>query len=136
MQHLLLGRDQKKEGLWACPGLLRVQEPTLRGPPSVVAAEHVGTQQTALPGEAGKPSQAPAHGRSQHMLCISFIICEEPQMTLFKASSCSKSIWLLPFVIQPLPFALPSFHCRQQLGILFSCTVWEIQVEGKRVIST
>ena len=70
MQHLLLGKDQRKEGLWACPGLLRVQEPTLRGPPSVVAAEHVGTQQTALPKRLG--SQAKLLPTAAHSICSAF----------------------------------------------------------------
>ena len=50
------------------------------GPGDSSARRHRGAQ----------PSSA--HQGSQHMVCISYIICKEPQ-PFYKASPCSQSIW-------------------------------------------
>ena len=77
IQYLLLGRSQKREELLACRGLSRVPEAILRGLPVWRGPSTLEPQQTTLLGGTGKPSQAPAHDRSQHMLCISPTICKE-----------------------------------------------------------
>lgn len=82
VQHLLLGRNQRKEGLWPCPSL-RTDEESQNG-----RAGNAGLQQTAPPGDTREPSQE----GSQHMVCISYIICKEPQ-PFCKVSPCSQSIW-------------------------------------------
>ena len=73
--------------------------------PSVVGAEHAGPPHTALLGDTGKLSQAPAHGRSQHMLSISFIICKELLPTS-ESLPAPTAFWLLPFLIRLPPFTL------------------------------
>lgn len=58
----------------------------------MVGAGCAEPQQTAPLGDTREPSQAPVHEGSQHMVCISYIICKEPQ-PFCNISPCSQSIW-------------------------------------------
>lgn len=88
----------------------------------MVGAGSAGLQQTALQGDTGEPSQAPAHEGSQHMVCISYIIYKEPQ-PFCKASSCSQSVWALVSAFADPASALDTvrFHHYQSPQTVFSC---------------
>lgn len=63
-------------------------------------------QPKALLGETGKPSQEQFCPQSLTAYALHFIHRLQRAATIFKVSSCSKNIWLLPLLIQSMPFTL------------------------------
>ena len=89
VQPLLLGRSQRKEGLWPCHSL-RSDEDSQNGggwERRTTANSSAGRHQGAQPSSCARRLEG-----SQHMVCISYIICKEPQ-PFCNISPCSQSIW-------------------------------------------
>ena len=86
VQHLLLGRNQRKEGLWPCPSLRTDEDSQNSG------AGNAGLQQTAPPGDTGEPSQA-LRTKARSIWSAFHTSFARSRSHFCKASPCSQSIW-------------------------------------------
>lgn len=90
--------------------------------PGVEGAEHIGATADNSAGRdwEAKPSSCP---RPLTAYVLHFTHHLQRAATIFKVSSCSKNIWLLPFLIQLLPFTLSPSTATSAWGQYFPASL-------------